>query len=229
MFAILMAAKGGVIPVAETSYIRVPNYILILTPDGDTIRRPIYCAPGVICDSIVQVVDPDPGEWWTRDIIGRIDTIPPQLPPLEGCKGRFGKPTRFVFDLRVAGSTYYVPTSGTITNYLDSAQYYGSKGIKFYVKTDRVFYLFLGVWLHDKEDFYVMESKKYGKGLHLVNVSFYDDLIPGIVRPPNQHDPMDPEELMKRLKPRNRLFVRLDFSPTSSDPFEVEVSELCLY
>ena len=229
---LLITTKAEMVPVADTSYMRVPNYILIITPDGDTIRKPIYCAPGVICDSIVQVVEPDPGEWWTKDIIGRMDTVPPQFPPLEGCKKKFGKPTTFIFDTMTVGFTHYIVTSGTITNYLDSAQYYGSKGVKFYVRSDRMFHLFIGVWLHNKKDFYTISPHKdnsFQGGLNLINIDFYEDLIPGVIRAPNQHDPPDPEELMKRLKPRNRLFVSLSFPPIAKGPFKVEVSELCLY
>ncbi len=217
---------------AETSYIRVPNYILIITSDGDTVRKPIYCAPGVICDSIVQVIDPDPGEWWTRTETGRIDTVPPNLPSLEGCKRRIGKPTTFIFDTMTVGFTHYNITSGTITNYLDSAQYYGSKGIRFYVRAGRIFKLFLGVWLHDKEDFFTIPRENrgyYNKGLRLIDINFYEDLAPGVIRTPGQFDPTDPEELRKRLKPRNRLFIRLYFPPIREGPFKVEVSEICLY
>ena len=142
-----------VAPVADTSYIRVPNYIIIVTPDGDTIRKPIYCAPGVICDSIIRVVKPDPGEWWPGTPV-RIDTVQPKFPPLEGCKRRFGKPTTFIFDTITVGNMHYTFPEGLVSNYLDSARYYGSKGLKFYLRTNGSARIKIGVWLHDENAFY---------------------------------------------------------------------------
>ncbi len=232
---LLITTKAEMVPVAYTSYMRVANYILIITPDGDTIRKPIYCAPGVICDSIVQVVEPDPGEWWTKYIIGRMDTVPPQFPPLEGCKRKFGKPTTFIFDTMTVGNMHYINVTGSITNYLDSAQYYGSRGLKFYVRTDGKIIVRVGVWLHDKNDFYVTTPAdesidRYKKGLNLVSFNFREDLAPGDWVPPPL-GPIPEDVVRNMMKPKNKLLVVIHAWPFSPGerPLKVEVSELCLY
>ena len=192
--------------------------------------RPIELTPpGGSSNARARRRSHDPGEWWVDARNVHPDTTPPDLPPLKGCKRKVGKAGVFVIEpVWIDSGIYYLPPV-TFTNYLDSSRYYGSTGIKFYVRTEGLVALKFGVWLHDKNAFYTLppeyeDEYMYGKGLSLIDLDFRRDLVPGVWAPPGPNS-TEPNT------PKNKLMIamRVQMTHYRGKPMKVEVSELCLY
>lgn len=196
----------------------------------------LECVPTARCDTLrPKVKPPKPGEWWVGVRNVHPDTAPPNLPPLKGCERVVGEARTFIVDtIWIDSSIYYLPPF-SITNYLDSAQYYGSEGVRFYVRAEGLVALGFGVWLDSI--FYVLPPEYndrylYGEGLNLININFRRDLIPGDRWPPRL-GPVGPGRGKRPARPKRpkRLSVSLRVQMTHYEgrPLKVEVSGLCFY
>ncbi len=153
------------------------------------------------------------------------DTTTPALPPLSGCRWKVGKRVTFILDTFKVGNTR-VPAGGVIKIILDSTQHYGSKRLKFYVRTSRAFLMDMWVWDRDRGEM-MRGSWKFAPDntskVRLIERDYRTGLRPGVYLPPSAPAPRDFE--------RGKLIITL-FIPGryrgKDVRSKVEVSEICL-